>query len=83
MCILFALQQYFAPTPLPVLIVGCKAEHQVVMQDYELQPVEFCKIHNLPPPHLVTCLDRINRDVYIKLATMAVYPYVSVGIFLQ
>jgi len=68
-------KQYLAKVSLPVLVVGCKAEHHAVQQDYELQPVEFCKANNLLPPHLVSCLDRINRDVYIKLATMAVFPH--------
>jgi Ras family protein T1 len=68
-------QQYFAARSVPVLIVGCKAEHHAVAQDFELQPDEFCRSVGLPPPQLVSCLDRINRDIYVKLTTMAVYPH--------
>lgn len=68
-------KQYLMSLPTLVLIVGCKAEHHIVLQDHELQPAEFCAKYNLPPPQLITCLDRINRDVYIKLATMAVLPH--------
>lgn len=74
-------KQYFAKSSLPVLIVGCKAEHHAIQQDYELQPVDFCRNYNLLPPHLVSCLDRINRDVYIKLATMAVFPHQRSSMF--
>jgi len=59
---------------LPVLIVGCKAEHRPVWQESELQPVEFCKEFGLPPPQTISCMDRINRDVYVTLATMALCP---------
>ena len=68
------LQQYFSENKLPVLIVGTKADQTAVMQDYELQPVQFCHKHKLPPPQMYTCVDRINKDVYVKLTTMAAYP---------
>jgi Ras family protein T1 len=67
--------QYFLSSLMPVLIVGCKAEHHAVLQDYDLQPVEFCEKYKLPPPQMVSCLDRINREIYVKLATMAAYPH--------
>jgi len=57
-----------------VLVVGCKAEHHAIWQETELQPVEFCKEFGLPPPQLVSCMDRINRDIYAKLAMMALCP---------
>jgi len=68
-------KQYLMHLPSLVLVVGCKAEHHIVMQDHELQPAEFCARYNLPPPQMITCLDRINRDVYIKLETLAVFPH--------
>lgn len=68
-------KQYLMDSQMPVLIVGCKAEHHAVLQDYELQPEDFCRKHGLSPPQIVSCLDRINRDVYIKLATMAAFPH--------
>lgn len=58
----------------PVLIVGCKAEHPAVTQDSELQPDDFCKKYRLPPPQLFTCVDRITKDVYEKAAALASYP---------
>ena len=70
----FFQQQYFSENKLPVLIVGTKADQTAVLQDYELQPVQFCNKHKLPPPQMFSCVDRINKDVYIKLTTMAAYP---------
>ena len=67
-------QQYFQDSVVPVLIVGCKAEHKEVVQDHEVQPPEFCQRNRLSPPVPYTCVDKINKDVYAKLATMAAYP---------
>ncbi|ELT87672.1 hypothetical protein CAPTEDRAFT_218919 [Capitella teleta] len=64
-----------ATSGLPVLIVACKAEHNDRVQDYQLQPAQFCHKHGLPQPHLFTCVDKLTRDVYSRLATMAVYPH--------
>lgn len=66
--------QNFSQSALPVLIVGCKAEHHAVWQETELQPVEFCKEFGLPPPQMLSCMDRINRDIYVKIAMMALCP---------
>jgi len=67
-------KQYFMDSGIPCLVVACKAEQNSVLQDHELQPAQFCSQHKLPPPQLFTCIDRINKDVYIKLAAMAAYP---------
>ena len=54
--------------------MASKAEHPEVRQDYELSPAQFCSRYKLPPPQYYTCIDRVNWDVYVKLATMAAYP---------
>jgi len=44
------------------------------MQDYILQPKAFCVKYKLPPPHFFSCMDKVNKEIYIKLATMAAFP---------
>ena len=39
-----------------------------------MQPEDWLTQHQLPPLQRYTCADRISKDVYIKLATMAAYP---------
>lgn len=67
--------QFLQGKPIPVLIVGCKSEYRAVNQEYELQPEDFCSRHDLPPPLKFTCVNYISKDIYTKLATMAVYPH--------
>ncbi|XP_041362317.1 mitochondrial Rho GTPase 1-like isoform X2 [Gigantopelta aegis] len=67
--------KHFIDSKIPTLIVACKAEHPEVRQDYEFTPAQFCSRYKLPPPQYFTCIDRVNWDVYIKLATMAAYPH--------
>ena len=69
-----SLQQFLAGRNVPVLVVGCKAEAMAVTQDHELQPIQFCHTHKLAPPQMFTCINAINSDIYVKLATMAQYP---------
>ncbi|KAL8577336.1 hypothetical protein ACOMHN_044842 [Nucella lapillus] len=66
--------QRFIDAKIPTLLVACKAEHPEVRQDYDLTPAQFCHRYRLPLPQLFTCMDYINADVYVKLATMAAYP---------
>ena len=68
------LQQFLQGRSVPVLVVGSKAEASAVTQEHELQPTAFCHKHKLPPPQLFTCIESINSDIYVKLATMAQYP---------
>ncbi len=68
------LQQYFQEHKLPCLLVGCKADQLAVPQEYEMQPAQFCKKHNLPPPQMFSAVDRINKDIYVKLTTLAAHP---------
>ncbi|XP_048256694.1 mitochondrial Rho GTPase 1-like isoform X1 [Haliotis rufescens] len=66
--------KHFIDSKIPTLIVACKAEHPEVRQDYEFTPAQFCSRYKLPPPQYFTCIDKVNWDVYVKLATMAAYP---------
>lgn len=67
--------KHFLDSRVPTLIVACKVEHPEVRQDYDLMPAQFCSKFKLPPPQRFTCIDKVNKDVYVKLATMAAYPY--------
>lgn len=60
----------------PCLIVATKTDRREVLQQYELQPAEFCQKHRLPQPvrFLNSDLGCPTAEVYTKLATMAVYP---------
>lgn len=66
--------KHFLDSRVPTLIVACKVEHPEVRQDYDLNPIQFCSKFKLPPPQRFTCIDKVNKDVYVKLATMAAYP---------
>ncbi|XP_060588592.1 mitochondrial Rho GTPase 1-like isoform X2 [Ruditapes philippinarum] len=66
--------KHFLDSRVPTLIVACKVEHPEVRQDYETTPAAFCNKFKLSPPQRFTCIDKVNKDVYIKLATMAAYP---------
>lgn len=70
----FFFQKHFMDSRIPVLFVAGKTEYPAVRQDFEMTPAQFCHKFKLPPPENFACLDKINRDVYIKLATMAAYP---------
>jgi len=65
---------YYAMQKIPVLIVGNKSDCGEVMQDYILQPNTFCSKYKLPPPHPFSCLEKVNKEIYVKLATMAAFP---------
>jgi len=67
--------KYFGGTEQPVLVVGNKSDLGVVKQDYIMQPDIFCSKHKLPPPQLICCTDStLNKEIFIKLATMAAFP---------
>lgn len=66
---------------MPVLVVATKSDLTPVRQDYILQPEEFCSRHKLAPPHFFCAApsptgtpQHPDKDVYVKLATMAVFP---------
>ncbi|OWF40098.1 Mitochondrial Rho GTPase 1 [Mizuhopecten yessoensis] len=66
--------KHFLDSRIPTLVVAAKTEYQAVRQDYELTPAQFCSKFKLPPPQSFSAIDKVNREVYIKLATMAAYP---------
>lgn len=66
--------KHFLDSRIPTLVVACKTEHPAIRQDYHLSPAQFCHKYKLPPPQSFTCIDKVNKEVYIKLATMAAYP---------
>lgn len=75
------IQRYFHGSKTPVLVVASKSDLTPVRQDYLLQPDEFCSRHKLAPPHSfsgapppVGSPQHPDRDVFVKLATMAVFP---------
>lgn len=72
--------QFLSTCWIPICIIGCKADHLPVYQNYVLQPEEFCLKNGLDPPLLISCTDRINRDIYIQIATMAAYPHMHKSI---
>ncbi|KAK2714554.1 hypothetical protein QYM36_008944 [Artemia franciscana] len=65
--------RYFSETKIPVLIVGSKSDLPLVRQDYLLQPDAFCMKYKLLPPQSFTSI-KANKDLYVKLCTMAVFP---------
>lgn len=70
-------QKYFHRTKVPVLFIKTKVTgNYEVEQNFELSPMEFCKIYGLPPPIAFPTSDigREDSPVYAVLATMAVYP---------
>ncbi|XP_066292561.1 mitochondrial Rho GTPase 1-A-like isoform X2 [Branchiostoma lanceolatum] len=68
-------KQHFIDSKVPCLLVGAKADQAGVTQDHPIQPEEFCKKYKLPPPQGFTTRTTVNRDVYMKLATLANYPH--------
>jgi len=67
--------RYFATTQLPVLVVGNKSDKGVLRQDYILQPEAFCAKHKLPPPQKFSTINNTqNKEIFVKLATMAAFP---------
>jgi len=65
---------YYATLKIPVLIVANKIDMGEVIQDYILQPSSFCVKYKLPPPQHFSCVEKVNKEIYVKLATMAAFP---------
>jgi Ras family protein T1 len=72
--------RYFHRTKVPVLFVTTKVTgHYEVEQNFEMSPLEFCKVYGLPPPVRFPSSDigRCDSPVFAVLATMAVYPHLK------
>lgn len=67
-------RDHLAQCKVPILFVALRSDQRGVRQDSALQPEEWLAQHQLPPLQRYTCADRISKDIYIKLATMAAYP---------
>lgn len=62
----------------PCVVIAAKSDLHEVRQHYSLSPQEFCRKHKLHPPQLFTCntSEAPNKDLYTRLTTMAMYPWV-------
>lgn len=45
-----------------------------MVQDFELQPEQFCEKHRLPLPHMFAADESPELDVYNTLAELAAEP---------
>ncbi|XP_055758892.1 mitochondrial Rho GTPase 1-A-like isoform X3 [Salvelinus fontinalis] len=72
-------KQYFMDTKTPCMMIAAKSDLQETKQLYALTPLEFCRKHKMPPPQAFTCntADAPCKDIYTKLATMAMHPHVT------
>lgn len=63
---------------IPCMMIAAKSDLPEVKQLYGCSPLEFCRRHKMPPPQSFTSntADAPSRDIYTKLTTMAMYPYV-------
>uniref|UniRef100_A0A0M3HX59 Mitochondrial Rho GTPase 1 n=1 Tax=Ascaris lumbricoides TaxID=6252 RepID=A0A0M3HX59_ASCLU len=77
--------RYFYRTKVPCVIIATKVERYEAEQNYEQQPSEFCRTHELPQPIRFREEDigNVQSDVFTQLATMAVYPHLKRVYFLQ
>uniref|UniRef100_A0A4W5Q8F0 Ras homolog family member T1 n=1 Tax=Hucho hucho TaxID=62062 RepID=A0A4W5Q8F0_9TELE len=71
-------KQYFMDTKTPCMMIAAKSDLQETKQLYALTPLEFCRKHKMPPPQAFTCntADAPCKDIYTKLTTMAMHPWV-------
>ncbi|XP_071478377.1 mitochondrial Rho GTPase 1-A-like [Diadema antillarum] len=70
-------KQHFERSSVPCLLVAGKSDKHPARQDYPLQPAQFCTHYSLPPPQTYSSVGRPNKDIYIKLATLAAYPHLK------
>ncbi|XP_075221226.1 mitochondrial Rho GTPase-like isoform X2 [Lycorma delicatula] len=73
-------KKYYAENKIPVLVVGNKTERCIgieMQQNYKMQPIEFCDKKCLAPPHLFLLNPTKQEELFIKLATMSVFPHLK------
>ncbi|XP_035261936.1 mitochondrial Rho GTPase 1b isoform X2 [Anguilla anguilla] len=72
-------KQYFMDSKTPCMVVAAKSDLPEAKQQHGLPPPDFCRKHKMPPPQPFTCdtADAPDRDVYIKLTTMAMHPHMT------
>lgn len=69
--------KHFFDCRLPIQVLGMKADQPLVVQEYFMQPEDFCAKYKLAKPLNFTVASgdgSVASDVYVKLATMAAYP---------
>nr|CAD2192954.1 unnamed protein product [Meloidogyne enterolobii] len=71
--------RYFNRTKVPCLFVATKTGKYTKDQNYEYQPEDFCREHQLPKPQYFSNADIGNpsADVFFQLATMATFPHLK------
>lgn len=65
--------KYFSTSKIPVMLVSAKSDLPRARQDYLMQPDVFCETHKLSPAHAFS-LSTGDREIFVKLATMAAFP---------
>lgn len=72
-------QKYFMDSKTPCMMIAAKSDLHEVRQQYSTSPLDFCRRHKLHPPQQFTCntAEAPSRDIYTKLTTMAMYPWVK------
>uniref|UniRef100_A0A7N6A060 Mitochondrial Rho GTPase n=1 Tax=Anabas testudineus TaxID=64144 RepID=A0A7N6A060_ANATE len=72
-------KQYFIDSKTPCVVIAAKSDLHEVRQHYSLSPHEFCRKHKLHPPQPFTCntTEALNKDIYTRLTTMAMYPHMA------
>lgn len=58
------------------MLVCTKGDRAQVRQDFKQQPIEFCDMHKLAPPHAFTASRDATTELFVKLATMSAFPWV-------
>uniref|UniRef100_A0A1I8AWM1 Mitochondrial Rho GTPase n=1 Tax=Meloidogyne hapla TaxID=6305 RepID=A0A1I8AWM1_MELHA len=71
--------RYFNRTKVPCLFVATKTGKYTKDQNYEYQPEDFCREHQLPKPQYFSNTDIGNpsADVFFQLANMATFPHLK------
>lgn len=69
--------KHFYDCRLPIQVLGMKADEAIVVQEYFMQPEDFCAKYKLAKPQIFTVASSdgtVPSEIYVKLATMAAYP---------
>uniref|UniRef100_A0A8D3C0N7 Ras homolog family member T1 n=1 Tax=Scophthalmus maximus TaxID=52904 RepID=A0A8D3C0N7_SCOMX len=69
-------KQYFMDSKTPCMMIAAKSDLPEIKQVYGCSPLDFCRMHKMPPPQSFTCSTAAapSRDIYTKLTTMAMHP---------
>lgn len=71
-------KKYFKRTRIPCLVVAAKADRREALQQYDVQPIDFCRQYHLPAPMKFTGSDiGTANEIYAQLAILANYPHLK------